>query len=323
MNSKTTRYFFLLFSSIIMCLFSCTNRDKQTGADKKFRGKISVSGAFALYPLAVQWSEEFRKIHPHIKFDIQGGGTGKGMADVLSGTVDIAMASRNLNEVEKSKGALGIAVAIDAVVPTFNTGNPYASEIASRGFTKKKFKSLWMDGSVKTWGDVLGNGSREAVEVYTRSDAAGAPETWAHYLEGKQEDLTGTGVFGDPGVAEVVSKTKFAVGYNNVNYVYDSKTKKPFPGLGVIPIDLDENGTIDEGENFYGTLDELNAAIAEGKFPSPPARELLFVTNGRPAGFLVKEFLNWALTKGQESVASTGYVPLNDSLISTERKKIE
>ena len=37
-------------------------------------GTISISGAFALYPMMTVWAEEFTKIHPDVQFDVQGGG---------------------------------------------------------------------------------------------------------------------------------------------------------------------------------------------------------------------------------------------------------
>ena len=40
------------------------------------------------------WAEEYQQLNPGVRFDIQGGGAGKGMTDVLSGAVDVAMLSR-------------------------------------------------------------------------------------------------------------------------------------------------------------------------------------------------------------------------------------
>src|ERR1700690_3343061 len=54
-------------------------------------GNISVSGAFALYPMMTVWAADFTKINPNVQFDVQGGGAGKGMTDTLSGAVDIGM----------------------------------------------------------------------------------------------------------------------------------------------------------------------------------------------------------------------------------------
>jgi phosphate transport system substrate-binding protein len=46
----------------------------------------------------------------------------------------------------------------------------------------------------------------DPIHVYTRSDAAGAPDVWAKHLGKKQENLLGIGVFGDPGLAAAASK---------------------------------------------------------------------------------------------------------------------
>ena len=43
-------------------------------AGEKLSGTISVSGAFALYPMMTVWAEEFSKVHPDVQFDVQGGG---------------------------------------------------------------------------------------------------------------------------------------------------------------------------------------------------------------------------------------------------------
>lgn len=58
---------------------------------EKKKKTISFSGAFALYPLMQQWAREYSKSHPDIYFYIQAGGAGKGLNDVLSGTVNAGM----------------------------------------------------------------------------------------------------------------------------------------------------------------------------------------------------------------------------------------
>jgi len=44
---------------------------------------IKISGAFALYPMTVKWTEEYQKIHPETKIEVSAGGAGKGMTDTL------------------------------------------------------------------------------------------------------------------------------------------------------------------------------------------------------------------------------------------------
>ena len=90
--------------------------------------------------------------------------------------------------------------------------------------------------------------------------------------------------------------------------MYDLSSRKPFAGIEVIPIDLNNNGKIDPDENFYGTLDEIMKAINDGKYPSPPARDLYLVSKGKPADKLVVAFLEWILTEGQKYVPEAGYI---------------
>jgi phosphate transport system substrate-binding protein len=60
-------------------------------AIENLRGTLTVSGAFALYPMMTVWADEFTKLHADVQFDVQGGGAGKGMTDTLAGAVDIGI----------------------------------------------------------------------------------------------------------------------------------------------------------------------------------------------------------------------------------------
>lgn len=285
-------------------------------------GTITVSGAFALYPMMVRWGEEFRVLHPNVQFDISAGGAGKGMTDVLSGAVDIGMISRSIHQEEIDRGAFWVAVAMDAVLPTINADNPYLARLQAQGVTRETFAAIWT-GQITTWGEVLGDpGVTDEIHVYTRSDACGAAETWAAYLGNyKQEDLQGVAVDGDPGLAMAVSRDPLGIGYNNLNFAYDADSGRPVAGLQIIPIDLDGNGQIDAGEDFYATKSDVMAAIADGRYPRPPARALNLVTKGAPSG-LVKAFIRWALTDGQAFVEETGYIPLTQAQLQEQLAKL-
>jgi phosphate transport system substrate-binding protein len=299
--------FFLAFAIL---LSSCASRKRKDQT-------ISLSGAFALYPLAIKWSEEYKKEHPEIRFNISGGGAGKGMADALAGTVDLGMFSREISQEEKDKGVWWVGLTIDAVLPTISAENPYLGIIKTRGLTRDEFKGIFIDGTIKDWGALLkANGSKE-ISVYTRSDACGAAETWAKYMGGKQENLLGIGIFGDPGLAEAVTKDVGAIAYNNTNYVYDIKTGSKRPGVELAAIDINGNGKIDPEENFYDRLDLVLKSIADGVYPSPPARELYFVSKGKPAKQQVLDFIQWTLTDGQKFVAEAGYVPIDQNKLNS------
>lgn len=288
-------------------------------------GKITMSGAFALYPMAVRWGEEFKKLHPKVEFDIQGGGAGKGMTDALTKTVSLGMVSREITPEEAKKGAFGYAVCKDAVVPTMNINNPYYSKIYETGITKQQFYNIYMGRTITTWGQLLKNGAKENIKVYTRSDASGAGDAWAKFVGGstkKQDDLEGVGVFGDPGLAQAVAADKFGIGYNNIGFAYDEKTHKPVDGIGIVPIDINGNGKLDPEENFYSSKDKVTLAILADIYPSPPARQLYFVSNGKVTDPLVKEFLKWVLTDGQKYVAEGGYVELAQDILNEQIGKL-
>jgi len=294
---------------IFAVLIGFTN--KSQAQKKELKGQISLSGAFALYPLAVKWAEEFKKLHPEVKIDVSGGGAGKGITDALAKVVDLGMVSREVKPEEVAKGAWFVAVAKDAVVPTINAKNPKIKELLARGLTQAVAEKIFITQEYKTWGEVLGVQSNIPLHLYVRSDACGAGETWAKYLGNKkQEDLKGTAVFGDPGVASAVQKDPLGLGYNNIAYAYDLKTKKPNPGILVLPIDVNNNGKIDAAENFYATSSQLISAIAQDKYPSPPARDLYLVANGKPTNPAVVAFLKFILTEGQKYNVPNGYISL-------------
>jgi len=290
---------------------------------KEPTGTITVSGAWALYPMMIKWVEEFQKIHPKVRIEVSAGGAGKGMADALAGLVDIGMVSREIYPAEIEKGAFWVSVVKDAVVPAVNKGNPVLEDIFAKGVRKSTFMGIYIHGNITTWGQLVGRPEiTDEIHVYTRSDSCGAAETWAKYLDKKQEDLKGVGVYGDPGLAEAVKNDPLGIGYNNINYAYDAKTFKPVEGIVLVPLDLNENGQVDENEDFYSTRDQIIEAIATGAYPSPPARELNLVTKGKFTG-LTKDFVKWILTDGQKYALETGYIPLSEERLAEELKKLE
>jgi phosphate transport system substrate-binding protein len=292
-------------------------------SQKKKDRTINLSGAFALYPLAIKWSEEYKKEHPEIRFNITGGGAGKGLADALSGVVDLGMFSREITQEEKDRGTWWVGLTIDAVIPSVSLQNPYLDILKKRGMTRDEFRGIYITGTFKNWGELLRIPDGKDMVIYTRSDACGAAETFAKFLGGNQEDLQGIGIFGDPGLAEAVAKDPLGIGFNNTIYVYDINTGQKRPGSEVIPIDINGNGTIDPEENFYDTFEGVLNAIATGVYPSPPARELYFVAYGKPQKQATIDFLRWTLTEGQKYVTEAGYVPISQDKIDHYLEKLK
>lgn len=311
-----------LFSLLVNNLIACSSASHNQDGDQP-QGNIVVSGAFALYPMMTRWAEEFQKGNPNIEFDISAGGAGKGMADALSGAVDIGMVSREISPEEEAKGAYWVSVVKDAVFPMINEKNPILQDLLKQGISQDTLVKIFITGEIKTWGEVVGRPEiTDEIHVYTRSDAAGAPEVWAKYLGNKkQEDLLGVGVFGDPGLLEAVVKDPLGIGYNNLGYAYDNASGIPVAGAFPIPIDNNQNGSADP-EEILETKTEAVDMVAQGLYPSPPARPLNLVTNGKPSG-AVLAFLNWILSDGQKFVGEAGYVQLTEDQLNGSKEKLK
>lgn len=316
----------IVLGVLINGLISCQGRTLReipesrldSPVDVNLKGSISISGAFALYPLVNVWAGEFSKLYPDVRINISAGGAGKGMADVMSGAVDLGMFSRDFTPSEKEKGVWWVSVTKDAVLPTISDHNPLLERLKEEGITRKELRNIFLEDGKKNW-----KKSNVEINVYTRSDAAGAAVVWAQYLGGTgQEDLRGIAVYGDPGLADAVKNDPVGIGFNNVIYIYDLNTGRKYDGIEVVPIDINENGLVDPDESFYESLKEIDSAIANGRYPSPPTRELFLISNGTPVKTEVKAFLNWILEEGQEFVDENGYIRLSKKVIDTQKLKL-
>jgi phosphate transport system substrate-binding protein len=313
----------VIMSIVIIILAGCSPQAATNPASPQndLKGTITISGAFALYPMMQIWGQEFQKLHPGVQFDISAGGAGKGMADALSGAVDIGMVSRGITPDEEAKGAFWIAVTKDAVVIVVNEKNPVWEILQSQGITRQKLIDIYITGKITTWGQLIGQPEiTNPIHVYTRSDAAGAPDTIAKYMGKAQENLLGVGVFGDPGILDAVVKDPSGIGYNNMGYAYDFKSGSPVNGARVLPIDINENGKVDPEENL-DTRQHTAQAILNGKYPSPPARDENLVTKGKPSG-LVATFIEWILGDGQKYIEGAGYILLPQAEINAQLQKL-
>ena len=291
--------------------------------EEPLSGTLSISGAFALYPMMTVWAEEFTKLHPDVQFDVQGGGAGKGMTDTIAGAVDIGMISRSIKEEETAQGIFWVSVTKDAVFPIINAENPVAAQILEKGISQEVFAKIYITGEITTWGEVVGDPSiTDKINVFTRSDASGAAEQWAKYAGGKaQEDLLGIGVNGEPSMLDTVLKDPLGIGFGNLNSIFDLSGGGLVPGIVIPPLDINANGKAD-AEEIYTVKEDAFGAVANGTYPSPPSRFENLATLGKPEG-LELEFIKWILTDGQQYLEAAGFVPLTPEQQAESLAKLE
>jgi phosphate transport system substrate-binding protein len=247
--------------------------------------------------LAQAWAEAYNRNHPEVSIQVSGGGSGVGIASLIEGGVDMANASRSMEEKEISraetaqgKKPVEHTVAYDALAVYVHKDNPISSialeelaEIYGDGGTITKWSQL----SVKN----AGCGSDEITRV-GRQNSSG---TYAYFREvvlGKTRDykLGSIDQSGSKDVVALVANTPCAIGYSGMGYVTPEvkwlKVTKKKGETGVEP-------------SVASTLD--------GTYPL--ARALYIYTLGEATG-PAKEYLDWIMSaEGQKIVADLGYVP--------------
>lgn len=111
------------------------------------KGKITVAGSSSVTPVMEKLAEAYEKLNPEIKIEVQMSDSTTGVNSALNGVCEIGMASRELKDSEKAKGALQIKIAIDGIAVIINKENP--TECASI----QSVKDLYI-GTISKWGDV-------------------------------------------------------------------------------------------------------------------------------------------------------------------------
>lgn len=111
------------------------------------KGKITVAGSSSVTPVMEKLAEAYEKLNPEIKIEVQMSDSTTGVNSALNGVCEIGMASRELKDSEKAKGALQIKIAIDGIAVIINKENP--TESASI----QSVKDLYI-GTISKWDDV-------------------------------------------------------------------------------------------------------------------------------------------------------------------------
>ena len=286
---------------------------------------LRISGAWALYPMMVVWADEYQQGHD-VSIEVSGGGAGKGVSDVLNGMTDIGMVSRPLRQEEIEQGIFYVAVTKDAVVATINKDNPALAAIQQQGLSREDLRGIFMKETTH-WGELVGQDiPDDKIVVLGRSDASGAAQIWAEYLgtytQADLQSMADSNYDGDMNLATGIKQQKNAIGFNNINYAYNIDTGEYAAGIRPVPLDLNDNGTLDNTEAFYENRQQLVEKVSAGIYPSPPARQEYLASNG-PFEGVVKDFVLWILTDGQAYIPENGYVELSSDVLQQEKTYAE
>jgi phosphate transport system substrate-binding protein len=308
-----------LFSNccLIILLCSCSNNKKPTEqiTDKpvEVSGEITISGAFALYPLVQSWADEFMKINPDVTIKIDKTNTGAGLSGINSGSAQLAMVSRDFSMEESQSDYWRIGVARGGVVAVCNSENPVIDQIMEKGITPKQFLDLYSSDKNLSWGDLFNTDSKEPVEVYCLSDESGTAEVWASFLYMAEADFKGEKLEGDENMVSKIKENNNAIGFCSLNFIYDLESGKLLQNISIIPIDMNGNGIIDKKEELKEDICGFLKNMWLGLYPSHLCRPLYLVMKEKPTDPAMIEFLKYVLSEGQNKVGDLGYCKLYTS----------
>ena len=287
----------LLFScavislSGLLLLSGCSRQSQQANS-------IQIKGSDTMVNLGQAWAEEFMKLNPKVSVAVTGGGSGTGIAALLSNTCEIAELSRELKseeiEMAKQKGfqPKQIVVALDGLAVVVHPANPLSQ------LTMDQLAAIF-SGSVSNWKDF--GGSDLPIVVLSREVNSGTHVYFKeHVLRRNQKDSqvefapTALMLPSSQALADEVAQNPGAIGYFGMGYI--SAKEKAL----AIAKDADSPYIEPTIENVVSNA-------------YPISRPLLMVTRGEPKG-LVARFLDFVLSpEGQQIVVKIDFVPVKSN----------
>jgi len=279
---RRNRIIFLL-SSLCFLLFTLSYAQRKE--------IIQIKGSDTMVNLVQAWAERYMEENPEKFISVTGGGSGVGIASLLSRTCSIAASSRKMKEKEieiaKSKGIepKEFIVGFDGIAVIVNPQNPVDK------LTIKQLKDIFT-GKINNWKD-LGGENRKIV-ILSREVNSG---TYIYFKENVlgNEDFSPSALLlpSSQAIADEVAQNSQAIGYYGMGYV--SKDQK------IISVSLD-------GKEYFPPTSEN---VMKGIYPI--SRPLFFYTDGQPNAE-IKEFLDFIFSgEGQEIVLEQDFVPLKNT----------
>ena len=94
-------------------------KDSKAYEKKDVKGNLTVAGSTSVTPLMEKMAEEYEKLNPDVKIEIQSTGSSAGIEAVIDGAANIAMASRELKDEEKEQLTPSV-IATDGIAVVVN-----------------------------------------------------------------------------------------------------------------------------------------------------------------------------------------------------------
>jgi phosphate transport system substrate-binding protein len=307
---------------------------------------INGAGATFPYPIYSKWFDEYVKVDPEVRFNYQSIGSGGGIKQISSRTVDFGASDGPMNEQLKQAPAplIHIPTVLGAVVATYNL--PGAPTLK---FTPDVVADIFL-GKITKWNDPRIAATNAGITlpdqpilIVHRSDGSGTTYIWVDYLSkvspewqkkvGKGTSVNwpvGLGGKGNEGVAGQVKNTPGALGY--VELAYAVKNKLPVAAIknaaGKFVEPTIASTTAAAAGAAKSMPDDFRVSLtnAPGDDAYPIASfTWLLVYKDQPnevKGRALVKFLWWMSHEGQKYAADLLYAPLPQEVVKQIEGKV-
>ncbi len=256
----------------LLAAASCFAQDKLV-----FKGSDTLGAK-----MVPQLTEAYTAAGHDVGFEIAAEGSSAAFSNLLAGTADIGMSSRDAKDEEKdaftAKGEelVEITAGADMIAVITNKAN------GVRDLTVKQIEGIFT-GDITDWSEV--GGQAGAISVYTRNTTSGTYKSFQEMAMDKRDYGTSTNkMAGNEQIAEEVANNPNGIGYVGLAYAdKDGLRSVKVAGEAAKPSNVD---------NY------------------PLSRKLFYYTVGQPSGEAA-QFLNWATTSEEAAkiIDAVGFIP--------------
>ena len=310
---------------------------------------INGAGATFPYPMYSKWFDAYTKVDPEVRFNYQSIGSGGGIKQISSRTVDFGASDGPMTDEQLGQAKVKILhfpTALGAVVPTYNV--PGITQ--GLKFTPTALAGIFL-GTIKKWNDPALSSANAGINlpstdivVVHRSEGSGTSYVWTDYLSkvsaqwksqvGTNASVNwpvGLGGKGNEGVTGLVKQTPNSIGY--VELVYAVQNKLPYGSVrnttgAFVKADLDSVTAAAAAAAASNMPDDFRVSItnasARNAYPIASFTWLLIPAQVPDArkGKAIVDFLQWMLTDGQAMAAPLSYAPLPKEVVAKEQQSI-
>ena len=295
---KWSAYTGIIMAAGTLLLTNCGKNEGGAGGGKK--QAIANIGSDTMVNLAIAWADAYSKVDPTVSVEVNGGGSGQGVAALINNSCEIANCSRKFEEKEiadfdakhPGKEPKEFMVGYDALSVFVHKDNPM-TEISIEELQQMYAK----DGKISKWSELgvsnIPGAKGDEIILVSRQNNSGTYHYFREAIVGKKNEMRlGTvDMNGSKDVVDLISKTPNAIGYSGMGYAT--------PAVKHLKISKKKGAKAVE-PTIATTLDKSY----------PIARPMFMYTAGEPTP-PIKKYLDWIVSDaGQKIVAETGYVPL-------------